>query len=243
MKIQQELPLPLKTFPLGDSAIVLQFGETISKDTLAHIKKLSAYLLAKPLDGMIEYVPGYTTLTIYYNPWLASDHGKYNAYERIAASISQIFQEVKFSQDSPSRQIEIPVCYGSEFGPDLEFVAHYNQLTTEEVISIHTGNEYLVHMIGFVQGFPYLGGMDRRIAAPRKSNPRLGIPVGSVGIAGKQTGIYPLETPGGWQLIGRTPLQLFKAESDQPSLLQAGDRLHFLAISREEFFALKEASS
>ena len=127
------------------------------------------------------------------------------------------------------------MCYGGEFGPDLEFVVEHNGLTAEEVIAIHSEKEYLVYMIGFAPGFPYLGGMDTKIAAPRKESPRTTIPAGSVGIANTQTGIYSIETPGGWQLIGRTPLSLFSLHRDRSSLLQAGDRVRFLPISLEEY--------
>src|SRR5699024_4926794 len=134
-----------------------------------------------------------------------------------------------------SRMVEIPVLYGGDYGPDLDLVAHRNQLSTEEVIRIHSERDYLVYMIGFAPGFPYVGGMDERIEAPRKENPRQSIPAGSVGIAGKQTGIYPFESPGGWQIIGRTPAQLFLPESNPPTLIQPGDRLRFVPIDEAEY--------
>jgi inhibitor of KinA len=136
--------------------------------------------------------------------------------------------------------VEIPVCYGGEFGADLDFVAKHANLTPGEVIEIHSAADYLVHMIGFAPGFPYLGGMSSKIAAPRRSSPRLKVPAGSVGIAGEQTGIYPLETPGGWQLIGRTPLALFRPEQDPPTLLQPGDIVRFRPITPQQFRELKE---
>jgi inhibitor of KinA len=132
------------------------------------------------------------------------------------------------------------VCYGGELGPDLEFVAEHNKLSAEEVIGIHSASVYLVYMIGFAPGFPYIGGMSGKIAAPRRSSPRLKIPAGSVGIAGSQTGIYPIETPGGWQLIGQTPLKLFQPESKSPSLLKAGDVIQFKPISYNQFLEEKE---
>lgn len=138
--------------------------------------------------------------------------------------------------------IEIPVCYGEEFGPDLEFVANHNGLTPEEVIRIHSSAEYLVYMVGFAPGFPYLGGMPEAIAAPRRPSPRLAIPAGSVGIAGKQTGVYPIETPGGWQIIGRTPIALFVPDSNPPTILASGDRICFRPISRQEYMERKEGN-
>ncbi|MGV3465566.1 MAG: 5-oxoprolinase subunit PxpB, partial [Heyndrickxia sp.] len=134
-----------------------------------------------------------------------------------------------------SRVVEIPVCYGGDFGPDLETVASMNGLSTEEVIQIHSSAEYTVYMIGFAPGFPYLGGMSEKIATPRLPSPRLKIPERTVGIAGNQTGVYPIETPGGWQLIGRTPIKLFRPQDEVPSLLHAGDKVRFKPISYEEY--------
>jgi len=139
-----------------------------------------------------------------------------------------------------ARIITIPVSYGGEFGPDLEFVAKHNSITEDEVVAIHTSIPYLVYMLGFAPGFPYLGGMSERIATPRLASPRVKIPAGSVGIAGKQTGIYPLESPGGWQLIGRTPLTLFDPLAKNPFVFAAGDYLQFTAIKMDEYVALKE---
>ena len=137
------------------------------------------------------------------------------------------------------RTVEIPVCYGGDYGPDLEFVAQHNSLTEEKVVAIHSAADYLVYMIGFAPGFPYLGGMSEQIAAPRRESPRLQIPAGSVGIAGAQTGVYPIETPGGWQLIGRTPLELFRPTEDPPTRLRAGDIVRFRPITSEEFDRLR----
>jgi inhibitor of KinA len=144
------------------------------------------------------------------------------------------------TKESKQRFVEIPVCYGGEYGPDLEAVAEYHHLSTSEVVEIHSKEEYLVYMIGFAPGFPYLGGMSEEIATPRRHSPRLSIPEGSVGIAGMQTGVYPISTPGGWQLIGRTPLELFCPNENPPTLLQSGDIVKFVPISLEEYQANKE---
>jgi inhibitor of KinA len=136
--------------------------------------------------------------------------------------------------------VDIPVCYGGDYGPDLDAVSFHTGLSTEEVVAIHGEPDYLVYMIGFAPGFPYLGGMSERLASPRRESPRAKIPPGSVGIAGSQTGVYPIETPGGWQLIGRTPLRLFRPERDEPSLLRTGDRVRFHAIERAEYRDLLE---
>jgi inhibitor of KinA len=135
----------------------------------------------------------------------------------------------------------VPTCYGGDLGPDLPFVAQHNGLLPEDVIGIHTGQTYRVYMLGFAPGFPYLGGMSERIAAPRRPSPRIAVPAGSVAIAGTQTGVYPMESPGGWQIIGRTALRLFHPERDPPALLRMGDQVRFRSISREEYGEAKEA--
>lgn len=228
-------------YPLGDSAIVVLFGKEISEALHAKIQAFAAYLHLHPFEGMIEYVPAFTTITIYYDPWVVSRKGKHNPYERVVSKLQHIIShKVPDKPVHKSRTIEIPVCYGGSFGPDLEFVARHTKLTPEEVIAIHSMAEYLVYMIGFAPGFPYLGGMSEKISAPRKETPRSVIPQGSVGIAGIQTGVYPLETPGGWQLIGRTPLPLFQPLQSPPSLLQSGNKVRFVPITEHEFHARKE---
>jgi inhibitor of KinA len=237
---QQDLT-SLQMYPLGDAAVVLQFGDTIDADTHTKVRSFAAYLEQHPFPGLIEFVPAFTTVTVYYNPWVLAEKDTLNPYERMQVLLLDMLRHLK--KDSPtytSREVLIPVCYGGDFGPDLEFVASHNQLTPEEVIAIHTSGSYQVYMIGFAPGFPYLGGLDEHIAAPRKETPRAVIPAGSVGIAGKQTGIYPIETPGGWQLIGRTPLALFNPDRKHPSLLQAGDTVKFVAITPDDFAQRKE---
>ena len=145
-------------YPLGDSAIVMQFGDEILPEVQEKLQALSAFLEEHPFPGMIEFVPAYTTLTIYYNPWILSEKGKVNPWNRVKIFLQEIVQEVKKEKVVPQRLVEVPVCYGGEYGPDLEFVAHYHQLSPEAVVSIHANASYLVHMIGFAPGFPYLGG-------------------------------------------------------------------------------------
>jgi inhibitor of KinA len=229
-----------KVYPLGDAAIVVEFGQAIDISVHARVMGFAAYLEKHPFQGMIEYVPAYTTVTIYYDPWIVSEGGKKETYGIVEDTIQQILPAVETSVKHFPKTVEIPVCYGGESGPDLPFVAGYNQLTVEEVINLHTSARYQVFMIGFAPGFPYLGGMNPAIAAPRKDTPRPQVPAGSVGIAGSQTGIYPLATPGGWQLIGRTPLSLFDPDRQHPSLLKAGDVVRFVPISLEEYRQRKE---
>ncbi|MFB5193447.1 5-oxoprolinase subunit PxpB [Neobacillus sp. KR4-4] len=230
--------------PLGDSALVIQLGDGISPATHERVKNLSSLLEKEPFTGLIESVPSYNSLTIYYNPvavyYSSSDKELSSPYKKVSAFILALLDKLGTSEISEQRLITIPVLYGGEFGPDLEYVANYHGISVEEVIQIHSSNDYLVYMIGFAPGFPFMGGMDERIATPRKDSPRLAITPGSVGIAGKQTGIYPLETPGGWQIIGRTPLDLFLPELSPPTLLQSGDRIRYVPITLEEYAAYKE---
>ena len=230
-------PPPVRLFPLGDAAVVLEFGTAISPVTHAAIAAFSARLAVRPFVGLREVVPAFTTLTVYYDPWLASEHGRYpEPYERVAAQLRELLAEAPETTAATAAQIvEIPVCYGGAFGPDLAFVAQHAGLSQAEVIRLHTAPEYLVHLIGFAPGFPYLGGLDARLATPRRAQPRPLVPAGAVGIAGPQTGIYSLPTPGGWQLIGRTPLALFNPEWAAPSRQRAGQRLRFVAVSEAEF--------
>lgn len=214
--------------PLGDSAVLVQFKQTIDLETHRMVKSFAKHLEQRPLPGMIEYIPAFASIAVIYDMMQTSFTAVRSGLLNLAASLEQQ------AEDRP-KTVEIPVCYGGELGPDLAFVANHNGLTEEEVIQIHSGNEYLVYMIGFAPGFPYLGGMSERIATPRRQTPRLSIHPGSVGIAGNQTGVYPIETPGGWQLIGRTPTALFRPSEYPPTLLQAGDIVRFRPIAREEY--------
>ncbi|HEX8427816.1 5-oxoprolinase subunit PxpB [Hymenobacter sp.] len=235
---------PVQLYALGDSTIVLQFGDAISQEIHRTIQAVGAYLKEHPFPGFLEQVPAFTTLTVYYNSWLASQAGRLDPYAEVASQLQELLNQVQVPADSAASPIvEIPVCYGGSFGPDLEWVARHTGLMPEQVIGLHTAPEYLVYMIGFAPGFPYLGGMDEQLAAPRKDQPRAEVPAGSVGIAGKQTGIYSLPTPGGWQLIGRTPRRLFTPEAASPSLLQAGQRLRFVPITEQEYYQLQEHES
>jgi inhibitor of KinA len=237
---QQDIP-GLRLYPLGDAAIVLQFGEAINRHTHLLIQAFTAALEQQPFPGFREYVPAFTTVTVYYDPWIVSGKGDRDPYGCVTALLQQLLLQVKAPPEEISAHlVEIPVCYGGKWGPDLELVAALNEISPEEVIQLHTGEEYLVYMIGFAPGFPYLGGMNDRIAAARKDKPRSKVPAGSVGIAGNQTGIYPLPSPGGWQLIGRTPLVLFDPSRQSPSLLRAGDHIRFVRISEKEYERRKE---
>ena len=229
-------------YPLGDCAITIDFGNHISYETHQTIQTITSFLDDNPPQWMIEYVPAYATITLFYNPikipWSHINHTL--PFHYICEQLNRLLPTIETGTKPQTRTVEIPVCYGGELGPDLEIVAKVNQLTIDEVIAIHTSTEYLVYMLGFAPGFPYLGGMSEKIATPRKETPRLTIPSQSVGIAGQQTGIYPIETPGGWQIIGRTPLQLFRPNENPPSTLKAGDKVRFISISHQEFVEWEE---
>ncbi|WP_050614925.1 5-oxoprolinase subunit PxpB [Bacillus testis] len=225
-------------YPLGDQALLIEFGDKIHMDNYTCVQQVSSLLDTLKPDWLIEYIPAYTTLTLIYDPLLLWKRSKASPYRFLCQEINQLLSEVSAQEMNEKRTVMIPVCYGGECGPDLAFVADYHGLTEEEVIHIHSSGDYLVYMLGFAPGFPYVGGMSGEIATPRKRSPRVKIPVGSVGIAGGQTGIYPIETPGGWQLIGRTPLQLFNVKINPPTLLQAGDKVCFQPISSEEYLNL-----
>lgn len=228
---------PVRLYPLGDAAVVLEVGQAIAPATHRLIQALTKVLDHHPPLGLREYVPAFTTLTVYYDPWVLSQASAVLPYEQMARALQYLLSAARATLAScePGPLVEIPVCYGGDYGPDLGLVARHAQLSSEEVIARHAAPDYLVHLVGFAPGFPYLGGLDARLATPRRAQPRPLVPAGAVGIAGVQTGIYSLPTPGGWQLIGRTPLRLFDPGRARPSLLQAGDRLRFVPISAAEF--------
>jgi inhibitor of KinA len=223
----------MQIIPLGDSAVIIQFGNQITLDIHCMVNACAARLDKEPFLGMVEIVPAFTTVTVYYDPLQLS-------FKEVCSALEPIVTDLEDIKVNTPRIVEIPVCYGGEFGPDLLFVGEHNGLTAEEVVQIHSSGEYLVYMIGFAPGFPYLGGMSERIRTPRRQVPRLSIPAGTVGIAGMQTGVYPIETPGGWQMIGRTPVSLFRPAHSTPSLLQSGDIVHFRPITPNEFQEWKE---
>ncbi|AJY74128.1 5-oxoprolinase subunit PxpB [Paenibacillus beijingensis] len=247
-RMDREQAAPVRLFPLGDAAAVVQFGSRIGETARRKVQALIAILEQHPFPGLIEAVPAFVTVTVYYDPMKVADphtgetwsshsgHGIRSPFGIVSSLLSRLTASLGSDDEKDvSRIVEIPVCYGGELGPDLQEVAELNGLAPEEVIGIHSQADYRVHMIGFAPGFPYLGGMSERIAAPRRSVPRVNIEAGSVGIGGSQTGIYPIATPGGWRLIGRTPLKLFQPDRAEPSLLRAGDLVRFRPIRYEQY--------
>jgi inhibitor of KinA len=226
-------------FPMGDQALIVEFGERIDPALSARIAALAVQLRESRPIGVLDIVPAYTTLALHYDP--AAVGAGTSPYDALAETIGTWLETQSADTIAPGRQVEIPVCYGGAFGEDLEALARSHGLGVEEAIALHSGATYHVHMLGFVPGFAYLGGLDARLATPRRETPRPRIPAGSVAIAGEQTAIYPLATPGGWHIIGRTPLQLFTPAASPPSLLNAGDTVRFRPITAQEFSALVQA--
>jgi len=218
----------------GDRAIFVEFGDAIDPEINRRVRHLMLAVQRERVPGIVETVPTYRSLLVYFEP-LKISQGK------LRENLYLLAQQMGESGLPKPRSIEIPTVYGGEYGPDLAFVAEHNNLSVPEVIKTHTGAPYLVYMIGFLPGFPYLGGMSPKIATPRLETPRTKVPAGSVGIAGSQTGIYPAESPGGWRLIGRTPLKLFDPSQEPPALFQAGDYLSFVSITPEECNSIKDA--
>ena len=223
--------------PVGDCAISIDFGQVIDPKINRHIRQTIERIQELNLEGIIELVPTYCALLIQYDAMLYSYSDICNLMEPLL--------EPSATDDANERVtvIEIPTVYGGEFGPDLGFVASHNNLSEDEVVSIHSGTDYLVYMLGFIPGFTYLGGMDPRIATPRLSSPRTLIPAGSVGIAGEQTGTYPSDSPGGWQIIGRTPVIMYDMSKEQAALLSAGDYVRYVPIDEAEYNRIKALGS
>jgi KipI family sensor histidine kinase inhibitor len=209
--------------PAGDAAILIQFGERIDLAINRRAHALARRIAAAPLPGVGEAVPGYTTLLVHYDPLQLE-------YERVLAWLQNQAGQVADEALPAPRWVSVPVRYGGEQGPDLAFVANHCQMTPAEVIRRHASGEYPVYFLGFTPGFPYLGGLDARLATPRLATPRTRVPAGSVGIAGPQTGIYPVDSPGGWRLIGWTPLNLFDPSADPPAVLAPGDVVVFQVL-------------
>ena len=212
--------------PVGVSGVLAVLGDSISEQTGAQVAALREAIAAAHISGVEETIPAYASLLVKYDPFLTD-------YAALCEALRRLEKTLSASTVQSGRIVEIPVCYGGAYGEDLPFVAQHAGLSEQEVIALHTARPYRIYMLGFLPGFPYLGGLDERLYTPRLPTPRTKIPAGSVGIGGKQTGVYPMESPGGWQLIGRTPLTLFAP--GEPLPYAAGDRIRFVPIDEGEF--------
>lgn len=224
--------------PLGDSALMVELGDSIDEPTHRRVQAAWRALEAERLPGVSETVPAYTSVTLFYDPWQAVQAGAPEA-DVVGWMSDRVRERLKnppsAAKKTKPRLVEVPVCYGGDFGPDLGRVAQQAGIFPDDVVKRHSGANYQVYLLGFSPGFPYLAGLPKNLATPRHAKPRMSVPPGSVGIAGEQTGIYPQSTPGGWNLIGRTPLRLFRPELSPPVLLQAGDEVRFRSITPDQF--------
>ena len=263
--------LPYRIFPLGDSAITIDLGNRI--DPILNREVIARYdqLLQMPLPGMIEVVPAYSSITVYYDVMMLKKKipPHQTVFEWMKQQLAERLEQPARQDQINERILSIPVCYEEEFAMDIQHLASTKNISVDEVIQIHSARQYKVYMLGFLPGFPYMGEVDEKIAMPRKPQP-VNIEAGSVGIAGKQTGIYPLNSPGGWQIIGRTPLKIFEApprtsfpsfsmlarpqgealDSEslnmslaEPTLLKAGDLVQFYSITKNDFYEIQNSPS
>ncbi len=215
-------------FLMGDRGLLLEFGDEISREINEKVRRMALAIQAEAIEGIIETVPTYRSLLIIYNPTALPIEDFKKRLELIEEGLQQTpLPEPKLTH--------IPVVYGGIYGPDLEGVAKYLQSSPEEVIRLHCSQPYLIYMIGFMPGFPYMGELPQALVIPRLKTPRLIVPKGSVAIAQRQTGIYSMESPGGWQILGRTPVELFDPEKHPPALLQMGDFVQFYPVTEKEF--------
>ena len=220
----------MRIVPAGARALVADFGNVISEDVNRQVNALKNSLLAEKAAGVREMIPTYRSLLVEYNPSIISMQELSRRIEAAAAELDGAAADAE-----KKRVLEIPCCYGGKYGEDLAGMAELTGLSEKEIIAIHAGTEYRVYMLGFLPGFVYLGGMDERIAAPRLKSPRVSRPAGSVGIGGSQTGVYPMASPGGWRLIGMTPVSFYDPNREKPVLCEAGDYIRFVPIPPEEY--------
>jgi len=218
----------------SDTALCVEFGDEISEELAGLVRAFGALLAASGIPGVYETVPTYRSVLIHYEPGVLT-------YAQLVQRLRLLCRQLDTVTIEKKPPIRVPVLYGGEWGPDLPFVAEHSGLTEEEeVVRLHCEPVYLIYMLGFTPGFSYLGGMDERIATPRLKSPRVRIPAGSVGIAGSQTGIYPIDSPGGWQLIGQTPFVLYDPNRQDPILFEAGEYIQFYPIGEREFYRIKD---
>lgn len=212
----------------GDSAVTVQFKNEISKDVNSYVTSLCAEIENNKIKGVIEYIPTFCSVSVLYDCTLISA-------KKLISKLEKIIKNIKITTSRKAKLYEIPVCYDDCFALDMGNVCEHSHLTREEVIARHSGRDYLIYMLGFLPGFAYLGGMDEALATPRLDSPRSEIFEGAVGIGGEQTGIYPVASPGGWQLIGKTPVKVYDKERENPILYSSGDYIRFVPVSLAEY--------
>ena len=222
-----------RILPASDSALLIEFGDTIDYGINARVYALQTEIENSDLgSSVVEFIPSYRSLMVEYD---AMEHSYAQLRDRVNDLIRRSVKSDDTTKVADQDAHQIPVSYGDDYGPDLDNVAQHAGLNPDEVIAIHSGTDYHVFMLGFAPGFPYLGGMDSRIACPRLATPRTLVPAGSVGIAESQTGVYPNPSPGGWQIIGRTPMRLFDVDADPPAAMLPGTKVNFVPITRDKY--------
>ena len=233
-----------KISSLGETALIIDFGNTIDESINKLVHSLFYQLQNDPIPGMIEAVPGYSSLTIYYDILFIRNtlNKQTTAFEWVSESLKKFIPKENIETGDPQILVKVPVCYEIEYAPDLGFIASQNKISPDEVIYLHTSTTYHIYMLGFLPGFAYMGMVDEKISSSRKQKPVF-VEAGSIGIAGKQTGIYPFRSQGGWQIIGRTPLKLFDKEKINPVLFKAGDKVQFYSITKDEFEDIKSRNA
>jgi inhibitor of KinA len=231
----------LRILPLGDRAILVEFGSAIDEETRLLVRASFEQLSSRSLAGVLDVVPGFASIAVHYDPAQLARAGGATPHAAIAKAVEELLRTGVVTPSGEARLVEIPVCYDSSLAPDLDEVATHAQLMPAQVVALHAAPDYVVHMIGFLPGFPYLGGLDPRLTTPRRSSPRTRVPAGSVGIGGSQTGVYTIDSPGGWQLIGRTARRLFDVERNPPTLLRIGDKVRFRPVTLAEHRATGDA--
>ncbi|MGM9549098.1 MAG: 5-oxoprolinase subunit PxpB [Faecousia sp.] len=224
----------VKFLTCGDCAVTVAFPQEIREETNRMIRFLAARIQSAGIHGVQETVPTFCSLTVYYEPLVLPR-------KKLERHILHLLASYRDNETPGKRVFQIPVCYEGDFAPDMEDVCRLTGLTRQQVVTLHSSVDYLIYMLGFLPGFPYLGGMDARLEVPRLDSPRTRIPPGAVGIGGKQTGVYPLSSPGGWRLIGRTPAVLYDPNREHPIAYQAGDYIRFCPITQEEFQRILES--
>jgi inhibitor of KinA len=233
-------PASYRIYPCGDHAVTIELGDKIDASVNQKIIALFKFLKEQKFTGVKDIIPAYHTLTLVYDlASLKKNNSGNSVYEKMSQHLKNAFDKISITGTTPG-STRIPVCYDLSLGPDISSLAELHQLSIDEVIKLHTAKTYRVYMIGFLPGFAYMGTVDEKINTPRKAQPRTLVPAGSVGIAGEQTGIYPFDSPGGWQLIGQTPVPMFDVNKDEPCYLQPGDEVQFYPVTIAEFEKLKK---
>ena len=222
--------MSVKIQPTGDHALTVTFGDAIDESINKQVLSFFHFLQQQNIEGVKDFIPAYSSLTVVYDIVTIRQHHGIPAFEYMHNQIENGLKNSNVEAEESTKLLHIPVCYDVSLGIDLQEIALQKNITIEEIIELHSASTYRVYMIGFLPGFAYMGGVDARIQTARREQPRSNVPKGSVGIAGAQTGIYPLESPGGWQIIGRTDDEMFLRYADPPSRLRPGDRVRFVAI-------------